>query len=156
MTGRNKNRQFVEELVKGFVSQGRAATALGEAARWGRMDLVEELLKTGLDVDERNEFGDTPLMLAASGGQNDVVGYLIERGADVNAVSGFKGATPLIYCVAALHRDRVYRAVIERLLKAGASGSLELRDATGRTALDWAKDGRPPEVIALIEGFMTV
>ncbi len=154
MAGRGENDQFVDDLVEGYVSQGRAATAIGEAVRWGRADLVEGLLSAGLAVDERNEFGFTPLMLAASGGQTDVVRLLIERGADVNAVASQNGATPLIACVAALHPGRVYRRIVEMLLKSGASGSLGVRDKSGRTALDWAKDGRPTEVVALIESHM--
>jgi len=148
---RQDNDEAIARLIEGFVSQGRRTTALGEAARWGRIDLIEGLLQGGVGVDDRTEFGATSLMLAASGGQTRVVAYLIERGADVNAVSERKRMTPLIACVAALHTKRVYLKILELLLGAGAGCSLSVRDAEGRTALDWARDGRPEEVVTLLE-----
>src|SRR4051794_41134067 len=69
----SETRQFVTDLVRILVSKGRTPEALGEAARWGRIDLVDDLLKAGLDVDQRDRNGITPLMYAASGGQTDVV-----------------------------------------------------------------------------------
>ncbi len=113
--------------------------------------MIEGLLQGGLGVNDRTETGDTPLLLAASGGHPHVVAYLIERGADVNAVSERKRMTPLIACVAALHPKRVYLKTLEVLLEAGAGRSLSVRDAEGRTALDWARDGRPEEVVTLLE-----
>jgi ankyrin repeat protein len=47
----------------------------------------------------------------------------------------------------------VYLAICELLLSAGASTSLGVRDKSGRTALDWAKDGRPPEIVKLISTY---
>lgn len=39
----------------------------------------------GIDVNFRNRHGETPLILAVQGGHEDIVGMLLEKGADVNA-----------------------------------------------------------------------
>ena len=143
---------MVQTLVAAFESAGRIATALGEAARWGRVDLLEKLFESsGLHVDARNEFDCTSLMLAASAGQIKAIKYLLDRGADVNSIGGPHSMTPLISAIAALHPKRVYLQVCKLLLDSGATRTIGHRDRTGKTALDWAKDGRPAEVIALIE-----
>ena len=41
------------------------------------------------------------------------------------------------------------------LLDAGTTHMIGHRDQTGKTALDWAKDGRPAELIELIEKHMS-
>lgn len=145
------NRQAIETLIRQLAENGRGTTALGEAARWGRLDLLEELLADGMAVDARTESGCTPLILAASGGQVEVVRSLLQRGADVNAIAEGSGCTPLIACLSARHSKRVYRTLCKLLLDAGAAATLSVRDRNGRTALDWARDGRPLEVSKLVE-----
>jgi hypothetical protein len=51
----------------------------------GQDALVESFLEMGADVDARDEFGQTPLMIAVSQGHFDTVRVLIEGGADVTA-----------------------------------------------------------------------
>ena len=116
--------------------------------------MVKELLSSGVGVDERpEETGTAALGLAASGGQLRVVRYLIERGADVNAVSSWNGMTPLMCCLGAMHTKKVYVDVATVLLEAGAWRSLDVKDVNGRTARDWARDGRPVEREELIARF---
>ena len=144
----------IEQLVRRLASEERCGAALGEAARWGRKDLLEELLSSDLDVDSRSESGATPLMLAASGGRTAIVKWLIEQGADVNAQDDVYGNSPLIWCLSARHPARIYMAICRALLDAGASPSERAKD--GRTALDWAKEGRPPETLSLLEEYGTI
>ncbi len=54
------------------------ATISGPEPRTGRLD-------NGADVNARDRFGRTVLMIAAYRGHNDLVRLLLERGADVNA-----------------------------------------------------------------------
>lgn len=55
------------------------------AARHGQLDVLRSLLRpeAEVSVDLRNDFGVTPLMLAAEAGQDEAVSLLIEHGAQV-------------------------------------------------------------------------
>lgn len=55
-------------------------TALHEAARLGKQDLVELLLKAGAWSDPRSAYGLTPLALAAQIGHAGIVHILLRRG----------------------------------------------------------------------------
>ena len=62
------------------------------------IDEVQRQLNAGVDVNEENAIGYTPLHYAAAGGHIDIVELLIEHGANINATdSSNKGATPLDY-----------------------------------------------------------
>jgi Ankyrin repeats (3 copies) len=146
------NEGVEESLVREWASSGRTGDAFGVAIGWGRFDLVEELLSTGIGPDERDSHGSTPLMHAALAGAIKVVKCLIKRGADVNAVGEWRGRTPLICCLCALQKKKACMAICRLLLEAGAAQSLHVRDADGRTAWDYAtRDERPKELGALIE-----
>ncbi len=88
---------------------------------------LEEVLKTASDrifpaeigeakvnINSRSRDGDTPLHVFIWGGETEKALFLIENGADVNAV-GDMGETPLH---AALHKGN--RPTITALLDAGA------------------------------------
>ena len=99
--------------------------ALHRAARCDDVAVVTALLAAGADVDPRDEWGDTPLLLAAENGHEAVAGVLLAAGADVEAecfhvarrrCDDDTSDTPLL--VAA--RDG-HDAVVAVLLAAGAS-----------------------------------
>src|SRR5262245_10002653 len=100
----------------------------------GRGDLskVSELLDCNPDlIHDRNELNNGPLHEACWSKHADVVGLLIERGADVN-VRGDFGQTPLHYAV----RDGGPECgpIVSRLLDAGAD--IETKDERlGQNAL---------------------
>lgn len=72
-----------------------AGAALHTAARYGDTAALQTLLKAGAHPDTREEArGETALHWAVRwGGGKEVVGVLLEAGADVDAVSGV-GETP--------------------------------------------------------------
>lgn len=55
-------------------------TALHEAARLGRKDLVKLLLRSGADPDPRSGYGLTPLALAAQAGHTEIMELLLQKG----------------------------------------------------------------------------
>src|SRR3979411_1364498 len=66
-----------------------------DAARAGRVDLLDGLIKAGVNPDERDPHGFTPLILAAYDGQVQAVDFLITKGADPCATDP-KGNNALI------------------------------------------------------------
>jgi ankyrin repeat protein len=58
-------------------------------------DVVEALIKGGLDIESKISAGDTPLVIAAANTSNlEVVQRLVELGADKNVHSSENGRTP--------------------------------------------------------------
>ena len=56
----------------------------------GDVIAVLEFIASGVDVDIRNLFGWTPLMLAAGEGHTAIVSLLLSAGANVKAVNNFR------------------------------------------------------------------
>ena len=57
-------------------------TSLIDAAFWGRLDVVKDLIAKGADIHAEN---DQALCNAAEGGHLEIVKYLVSNGADVHA-----------------------------------------------------------------------
>ena len=64
------------------------------------------LKKESIDVNAKNEDGQTPLHFAARRGHTETVKYLVEKGADVNAKNKY-GQTPLHYAARRGHTEIV-------------------------------------------------
>lgn len=75
---------------------------LHKAVVEGKIDLVRVLLRAGAPVDVENNFGDTPLLDAATYNHPLVVKELLAYGADVNKENSTTWTDPLI---AALHSN---------------------------------------------------
>src|SRR5437868_1910085 len=91
--GEDANRQSMEQFFRQLAASRQRSLALGEAARSGYTDLVQEFLQAGADPNGRDDAGSTPLMLAASGGNAEEMRLLIQAGADINAQDPRKGMT---------------------------------------------------------------
>ena len=55
-------------------------TALHEAARLGRRDIVKLLLVSGAHPDPKSSYGFTPLALAAQSGHTKIMELLLQKG----------------------------------------------------------------------------
>ncbi|KAL3084521.1 hypothetical protein niasHS_009292 [Heterodera schachtii] len=102
----------------------------------------------GADIELADSDGHTPLTLAAFAGQLDFVRYLLAHGALINGTD-IAGASPLHYAagidvkqqagksgITALHAAYLANDLnIVKFLVEEAGADLEIRDATGRTAL---------------------
>jgi hypothetical protein len=88
---------FSNNNINGF-------TALHLAAN---KDVAELLLANHADVSAKDNYGDTPLHMAALDGHKDVVELLLANGADVN-VQNKRGETPLHKAAAPRYDSRPY------------------------------------------------
>lgn len=109
-------------------SPERRQQLLFEAARLGRTDMIDPLLKAGADVNAYDDRGFTPLILAAYNGQLATVEALINKGADACRPDRDQGNTAQMG-VAFKGED----GIAARLLKAGCD--VNARNKAGQTAL---------------------
>ncbi|HPF37392.1 MAG TPA: ankyrin repeat domain-containing protein [Phycisphaerae bacterium] len=133
--------------IAGALADRKPALDLFESAAMGRLDRVRELLAadaTGIDAISADGF---PLVsLAAFFGRFEIAEWLIDRGADVNAISTNGMALRPIHAAAA----RSAEATMRKLLTAGADPNAQQRG--GWTALhSAAKHGNPALVDLLLE-----
>ncbi len=126
----------------------RGDTPLHRAVQGGHADVVEFLAAAGADLEARGEGGQTPLQEAADLGFAKVAEVLISKGADVNANSDDPGnwsQTPL-----QIAANYGHTATVAILLAKGADANV--KDAQGRTALDYAWNRKFTDVVALLGG----
>ena len=104
---------------------------LFDAVSNGDIDLVKDILDSGVAVDSRDNDGNTPLIIAAES-EPGMVEQLLERGANVDQQNR-NGVTAMIAAVKCEDTS-----IVAMLILAGAT--LELRDRKGRSAADFAKE----------------
>jgi ankyrin repeat protein len=107
-------------------------------ARYKSEDLPEFAELDLREVNQKGNFGNTPLHVAAVRGRLEEVDALIAGAAEVNA-RGERGNTPLHEAALQGHKD-----IVDRLLRSGADRSI--RNEDGRTALQCASDLNRSEV----------
>jgi ankyrin repeat protein len=109
-----------------FPSNGLAQEpdALLQSVMRNDIEAVRELLATGADIDQRNTYGHTPLIIALNYDYPELARLLISEGADIN-IRGEDGATALI---AAAGNSQ---ELTELLLSKGADVQARMANGTG-------------------------
>ena len=130
--------------VAALPSPERRQELLFEAARLGRVDLIEPLMKAGANINAHDARGFTPLILAAYNGQSAMVDTLLAHDADPCRADLGQGNTAQMG-VAFKGND----ALAARLLKTNCD--VNARNKVGQTALMMAAlFGRTAQVSMLL------
>uniref|UniRef100_W5LRT3 Ankyrin repeat domain 34B n=1 Tax=Astyanax mexicanus TaxID=7994 RepID=W5LRT3_ASTMX len=127
------------------------SNSLLKAVYLSRLRLTRLLLEGGAYINESNERGETPLMIACKSRQTDhqgvpkvkMVGYLLESGADPN-IQDKSGKTALMHACL----EQAGPEVASLLLASGADPCL--KDHTGSSALVYAIQSSDEETLKLL------
>lgn len=123
-------------------------TPLHFAAVFNRVACAEMLIAKGARMDAKaRKYGAlrlAPIHIAAEGGKDEMVKYLLKHGADANTpTEGANRIAPLHFAAAKGHV-----AVVETLIAAGAD--INMKDFAGKTPLAWAIENNQPETAAIL------
>jgi len=121
----NEGRKRIVELL---VGQGADVT-IHMAAYAGQFEKIKKFIKSGFDVNSRDEKGRTSLILACHNDNRDIVNLLITNGAEVNASDNI-GLTPLHEAA-----RNGYKNIVEQLIERGANVNAKTLDDPG--PYDW-------------------
>lgn len=117
-------------LSFGFVSAQEKAKSIFDIARTGTVTEVKELMKKNPDIiNQTNDQGFSPLILACYRGNVEVAKFLMDNVKDINYKS--QEGTALAGLSVKYNKD-----LVEYILKKNANPNLA--DATGSTPLFWA------------------
>ena len=108
-----------------------ADASIHVAALQGNVEAIREYIKAGSDLNEKDEYGSTPLIIAITFGKTEVARALIEAGADMN-IRDNNGSTPL-HLAAFFCRPEIVRALLDN------GANRQLRNNSGSTAFDIAQ-----------------
>jgi ankyrin repeat protein len=116
-----KNIEAVKLLIAAGVSVYRgiapfASTFLHLAASTGVTEIAKVIIEAGLDVNQLNSLGRSPLHYAISAGEIEMTKFLIEAGADVNLTADESYITPLYMAIGCNQLE-----IAAFLIKAGAT-----------------------------------
>ncbi|XP_026795577.3 ankyrin repeat domain-containing protein 34B isoform X2 [Pangasianodon hypophthalmus] len=140
-----------QEVMEDSTEVWTDGNSLLKAVYLCRLRLTRLLLEGGAYINESNERGETPLMIACKTHHTDaqsvpkhkIVRYLLENGADPN-IQDKSGKTALMHaCV-----ERAGQEVLSQLLSSGADLSLE--DHSGSSALVYAVNAGDKEALRVL------
>ena len=110
------NRQGSSNNKTGQAAEKEAGTVpsmdIFTAALFGNLDAINDHIKAGADLNMKDEYGSTPLIIAITFGKTDVATALINAGCDLDMQSN-DGSTPL-HTAAFLCRTEIVKALLEK------------------------------------------
>ncbi|MBQ3736814.1 MAG: ankyrin repeat domain-containing protein [Candidatus Methanomethylophilaceae archaeon] len=152
---RNKDYAMVEYLLSlpdvdlNRVDESKyCLPAVSHAIQINDLKIVKMLIEAGCDVNcgsTGKNYGNTPLMIAAWHGRDDLVEALIEAGACLNQQDA-NGFTPLIKACLKGHPSSA------KIILSQDKTDIDIRDREGKTALDWAYASNDLELKNLFKG----
>lgn len=129
-------------FLSSLLSAQEKTKSIFDIARTGTVAEVTDLMKQNPDIiNQVNENGFSPLILACYRGNTEVAKYLIDHVKDLNYKS--KEGTALAGLAVKYNKD-----LVERLLKKKADPNIA--DATGYTPLFWAVKFGNKELVELL------
>jgi CubicO group peptidase (beta-lactamase class C family) len=102
--------------------------SLHVAALQGNIDAVRQHIEAGSDLNAKDAYGSSPLIIATTFGKTEVARALIEAGADMK-ISNNEGSTPL-HIAALFCRTEIVKALLDK------GANKYLRNNSGSTAFD--------------------
>lgn len=145
----------VEQVVDYLLSQGadinvqdnRGRPVFLVAVRNRRLslELIDKLVKAGADIHGRDKYGVQAIHFAAANNFS-YLKYLVEKGADINSITGKSRETPLLIAIRNLQEQAV-----TYLLEKGAKPNLQ--DGEGKTALNYALEGDLSDMVVILREY---
>ena len=121
VAGCGKKENSDEEIKPPVVS-------LHVAALQGNLDVIQQHINAGSDLNEKDAYGSAPLIIAATFGKTDVAKVLIDAGADLT-ITNNEGATPL-HIAAFFCRTEIVQVLLDK------DADNTARNKTGSTPLE--------------------
>lgn len=117
--------------------------------------LLRKLLERGLEVNQTDWLGKTPLHVVAALGESTLAAVLLDAGAEINAREAEYQGTPLAAAVRASgigdpQQAKRQRKMVQFLLQNGADANLS-HDQPWATPLAWALRQDQPEIAELLK-----
>jgi len=128
---KNKQEEAVSEINSSTQSESKTsapAMDIHTATFMGDLNAIKQHIAAGSNLNAKDQYGSTPLTIAATFGKTEVAKALIEAGADINAKSG-DGSTPL-HTASFFCRTEIVKALIDK----GADKTI--KNNYGSTALE--------------------
>lgn len=122
------------------------------AAAQGKTEILAYMLENATpDLAVHNRFGGNGLIPAAEKGHIENVKLLLEAGQEPIDFQNDPGYTALIEAVALRDGSKLYQDIVKLLMEHGADQ--DIRDNSGRTALDYAKQNGYTEIEKILEQY---
>ncbi len=113
----------------------------------GDASLCQQLIEAGADINARDRYGQTAVMIAARQGFTELVRLLVDNGAELDHTAKYKLSALMLAVV------NDHAAIVRLLLEAGARTDLRGSGAPGfhgRTALDLARAMNRLEIATIL------
>ena len=120
LAARCGHKDIVVALLDAGADANAKDTPIVVAAGNDKSSIVAILLDRGVDIDQRNAYGDTPLLSAVRSGRVDTCRLLLARGANVNDAGGDGFASPLHVALYLNHSNAEFE-IVSLLVHHGAN-----------------------------------